>query len=230
MIAKFATCRHTKTNGRVCQSPALTGGALCFFHNKLHQTHRRPADPEPLTSHWQEEEILETWDPSGEDPIAVKDIYPRQDDIRFPPLEDAESVQLATSMLFQAIATGQIEFKRARLLIATLKIACINQRALTLSRAAEQDPPNEETGCPMFDEVDHGVTTSSNSAATPKPSNSQPEIPPTPAQSNSLKLSNLQLETHSQSTNPPPNPNQTNILDLTHLDTGFCRKRHRPNH
>jgi hypothetical protein len=40
-------------------------------------------------------------------------------------------------MLFQAIATGQVHFKRARLLLYTLKIAAINQRALTQSRAAD---------------------------------------------------------------------------------------------
>jgi hypothetical protein len=137
--SKFVTCRHVKTNGRVCQSPALTGGALCYFHRNLHHTHRRPADAEPLISDWQEDEIQRE-DPTGEDLLTLRNVYPHQDEIRFPPLEDAESVQLATSMLFQAIATGQISFKRARLLLYTLKVACINQRALATSRAAESDP------------------------------------------------------------------------------------------
>jgi hypothetical protein len=136
--SKFNTCRHIKTNGRVCQSPALRGQDLCFFHRKLHQTHRRPADAVPLTSAWQEEEI-DIGDGTGEDYLVARAVYPHQDEIQFPALEDAESVQLATSMLFQAVATGQIQFKRARLLIATLKIACINQRALANARAAESD-------------------------------------------------------------------------------------------
>jgi len=137
--SKFAVCRHIKTNGRVCQSPALTGGALCYFHRNLRHTHRRPAEVVPLFSEWQENEI-QIGDGTGEDYLVAQSVYPHQDEIRFPPLEDAESVQLATSMLFQAVATGQIQFKRARLLIATLKIACINQRALVSSRAAETDP------------------------------------------------------------------------------------------
>ena len=128
------------TNGRQCQSPALRGGPLCFFHAKLQHTHRRPAKPESLASGWQEYAIESEGEPEG-DVFAVARVYPNQDEIQFPPLEDAESVQLATSMLFQAIATGQIYFKRAKLLLYTLKIASINQRALANARATDSDKP-----------------------------------------------------------------------------------------
>jgi hypothetical protein len=141
--SKFAVCRHLKTNGRRCQSPALTGGALCFFHRNLHQTHRRPPTAEKLMSTWQEETIQSFRD-CDEDPLAIARAYPKQNEIHFPALEDAESVQLATSMLFQAIATGQIHFKRARLLLYTLKTAAINQRALAnsaRSQAASESAP-----------------------------------------------------------------------------------------
>ena len=134
--AKTPLCRHIKTNGRRCQSPALTGGVLCYFHSNLHHAHRRPPVVEALSSGWQESAVDAEGDPEG-DPFALARVYPRQDEIQFPPLEDAESIQLATSMLFQAIATGQIYFKRARLLLYTFKIACINQRALTNARATE---------------------------------------------------------------------------------------------
>jgi hypothetical protein len=134
--SKYAICRHLKTDGRRCQSPALTGGALCYFHTNLHHAHRRPRTVEALSSGWQESAIEAEGDPEG-DPLALARVYPHQDEIQFPPLEDAESIQLATSMLFQSIATGQIYFKRARLLLYTLKIACINQRALAVARAAD---------------------------------------------------------------------------------------------
>ena len=106
-------CTHIKTNGRPCQSPALAGEPLCFFHNALRVAHRRTPQVVALTSFWQETGILNEGDPEG-DPGTIARVYPRQNEIEFPPLEDAESVQLATSMLFQAIATGQIYFKRAR--------------------------------------------------------------------------------------------------------------------
>src|ERR1035437_10008565 len=129
-------CTPIRTNGSVCQSPALKGEPLCFFHNKLRVTHRRPPTVEPLTSFRQETPTGLERAPGGP-PGATPRAYPHQNEIEFPPLEDAESVQLATSMLFQAIATGQIYFKRARLLLYTLKIGAINQRALAQSRAAD---------------------------------------------------------------------------------------------
>jgi hypothetical protein len=134
-------CTHIKTDGRPCRSPALQGEPLCFFHNRIQATHRRPQDARPLASYSQEYAILSEGGGSEDDPAAVARAYPHQNQIDFPPLEDAEAVQLATSMLFQAIATGQIHFKRARLLIYTLKIAIINHRALFQSRSADTQPP-----------------------------------------------------------------------------------------
>lgn len=33
----FNECRHLKTNGRKCHSPALSGKAYCYHHYKLHR-------------------------------------------------------------------------------------------------------------------------------------------------------------------------------------------------
>ena len=32
----FQLCRHIKTNGLRCQSPALSGSAYCYFHSRAH--------------------------------------------------------------------------------------------------------------------------------------------------------------------------------------------------
>ena len=147
-------CRHTKTNGRRCGSPAIGRGRLCYFHQRLRRAHLPPPQSEALTSYWQESQLV---GPEGEDFLNINRVYPRQNKIRFPPLEDPESVQLATSMLFQAIATGQIHFKRARLLIYTLKIACINHRVLQLARAEDPAAPTTpSTANPMQLEGDEG--------------------------------------------------------------------------
>jgi len=34
----YIACRHIKTNGIRCQSPALRGHAFCYFHAKLHSS------------------------------------------------------------------------------------------------------------------------------------------------------------------------------------------------
>jgi hypothetical protein len=36
----YPLCRHTKTNGLQCQSPALTTSAFCYHHQKLRRTRR----------------------------------------------------------------------------------------------------------------------------------------------------------------------------------------------
>ena len=184
-------CTHIKTNGRPCQSPALAGEPLCFFHNQLRVTHRRPPVVEALTSFWQETGILNEGDPEG-DPGTIARVYPRQNEIEFPPLEDAESVQLATSMLFQAIATGQIYFKRARLLLYTLKIAVINQRALTQSRAADAaspstlPPPADHNHQPM---IRHPERSAADAAARPADAAPIQPQPAAPASASRLVLS-----------------------------------------
>ena len=38
----YMECRHVKMNGLRCQSPALKGGELCYFHAKLHKVGAEP--------------------------------------------------------------------------------------------------------------------------------------------------------------------------------------------
>jgi hypothetical protein len=32
----YKLCRHIKTNGQRCKSPALSGSAYCYFHSRVH--------------------------------------------------------------------------------------------------------------------------------------------------------------------------------------------------
>ena len=195
--SKFAICRHIKTNGRRCQSPSLTGGALCYFHRNLHHTHRRPPTAESLLSTWQEE-TLQAYRGCGEDPLTIARAYPKQNEIHFPPLEDAESVQLATSMLFQAIATGQIHFKRARLLLYTLKIAAINQRALANS-ARSQAASDAAPAPTRIVRTTHGHTLAAPDVAPPA---EHTEPSSAPAHSSQLKANSSRTEILPSAENP----------------------------
>jgi hypothetical protein len=135
----IALCRQIKTNGHRCQSPAIKGTKLCFHHRNIHRTHRKPQTAESLMSTWKED-TLKGYRTAEIDPLAVARAYPKQNEFHFPALEDAESVQLATSMLFQAIATGQIHFLRAKMLLNTLKVATLNMRAVTTAARFMPDP------------------------------------------------------------------------------------------
>ena len=92
----YEICRHIKTNGRRCQSPALTDQFWCYFHDRLHFRHRsvlqakRVAAPAPLL---------------------------------MPVLEDRESVQVAISLVAGAIATGHLDDKRTAALLKILTLA-----------------------------------------------------------------------------------------------------------
>jgi hypothetical protein len=43
----YPICRHTKTDGRRCQSPAIAPSAFCFFHRKLRLARRSSGTPTP---------------------------------------------------------------------------------------------------------------------------------------------------------------------------------------
>jgi hypothetical protein len=46
----YKECRHIKTNGLKCESPALRGKPYCYFHTRLHNLARapKPAADEPI--------------------------------------------------------------------------------------------------------------------------------------------------------------------------------------
>lgn len=118
-------CRHIRTNGRRCGSPALTGAAFCYFHSNSLQRHRsvRPQPAEPTFIH--------PINPQhGTEPVLVNHFAPLQ--LEFPPLEDRESIQVALSMLLSAIAQKRIEQKLARTLLYGLQVASANAANLRL--------------------------------------------------------------------------------------------------
>lgn len=102
---QYPICRHIKTNGLQCQSPALSGSESqwCFFHNRLHQRH----------SHYRYTEN------------SKNRLIPGQH-IELYPLEDAESIQVALSLVINALATGHLESKRATALLYGLQLASRN--------------------------------------------------------------------------------------------------------
>jgi len=90
-------CRHIKSNGTRCQSPSLSARPFCFFHNRLYDRHANFRHT-PAT------------------------VLPGQH-IVLNPLEDRDSVQLALSVVINALATGQLETRRATALLYGLQLA-----------------------------------------------------------------------------------------------------------
>jgi hypothetical protein len=103
----YLLCRHIKTNGLQCHSPALDGGEWCYFHHRLHGRHEKYRHTEATRGY----------------------LIPGQH-IELTALEDRESVQVALSVVINALATGKLETKRATALLYGLQLASNNARGL----------------------------------------------------------------------------------------------------
>jgi hypothetical protein len=120
----FPICRHIKTNGLQCQSPSLEGAHWCYFHSRLHKRHDRFRPTQ-----------------------TVSDFDLRMQHVELIALEDRESVQVALSVVINALASGQMEARRATALLYGLQLASSNAANLNIKpfarevvRSAESTP------------------------------------------------------------------------------------------
>ncbi len=150
-------CRHIKTNGLRCGSPALTAEVFCYFHKDLHHRHRRhgttSTDISPATLHPMRADIR-----GGQlEPLIAQYYAPEPQTLDLPPLEDRESIQVAISMLVTALAANRVDPKRASMLLYGLQVASSNcthldllpsrsrlVRETVLAPSGEQIAPDED--------------------------------------------------------------------------------------
>ena len=104
---QYPLCRHIRTNGVQCGSPALTDQPWCFYHTRLHHRHRGFRHTDATRGY----------------------LIPGQH-LELTALEDRESVQIALSVVINALATGQLETRRATALLYGLQLASMNTARL----------------------------------------------------------------------------------------------------
>lgn len=153
----ISICRHIKANGLRCQSPSLRAEPFCYFHARLHKDHPAPLTARKMANLMYDSDAQEAVRGAGEDPMQIARAYPRQNEFNFPPLEDADSIRLAASMLFHAVAQGQIHLRRARILRDMLRVA----------NASDRRAPAETTDTPVREPVREIVHTSEGVALAP---------------------------------------------------------------
>jgi hypothetical protein len=110
-------CRHIKTNGRRCKSPSLGQTAFCYFHSRLHRRHRNLVE--------NRRNLAE----SDQNNLQSTQITP-EIELDLPPLEDAESIQLAISLVVAALARNRIDSRRAATILYALQLASTNARSI----------------------------------------------------------------------------------------------------
>ena len=161
-------CRHIKEDGVFCQTPALHGRDYCHFH--LRALGRRMRMARERARHETHRLVL-------------------------PLLEDMNAVQVALMHVLDALAAGQLEEKRAGLLLYGLQQASANLRSLTdaprlgvydesetVNRAEEYPCFEEEFGLPQDLDLTTppevafpaAVATASAAEAAPSPYRSNP--------------------------------------------------------
>ncbi len=108
-MSSFAAprCRHIKTNGSQCGSPALRNNDFCFYHHEDR--------PFKVACYYKEE-------------------YPLGH-IDLPYFEDAHSIQLVLRQVVQMVMQKRLEQKTANFLLYALQIASSNLKRMELEKA-----------------------------------------------------------------------------------------------
>ena len=132
---QFPLCRHIKTNGLQCAAPSLTTSAYCYFHSRLHQRHSAFRHTEATRAY----------------------LVPGQH-VELAALEDRESIQVALSIVINALATGQLDNKHAATLLYGLQIASSNVRRLDNTPYAPDQVRTVEPSPEGLDLAEPGAT------------------------------------------------------------------------
>ncbi|WP_353064255.1 hypothetical protein RBB77_00625 [Tunturibacter psychrotolerans] len=136
---QYPLCRHIKTTGLQCQAPALTEQQWCYFHSRLHQSHQK-------------------YRYTG---AARGYLLPGQH-IELSTLEDRESVQVALSTVINALATGNLDIRRATALLYGLQLASQNATSLNTKPYAPKVVRDVESSTEGLDLAQPGATVEIN--------------------------------------------------------------------
>ena len=97
-------CQHIKVNGTQCASPAMRDERHCYYHKE-----------------WRRKSTEVNLNVKSEDSATLT----------LPTLEDANSIQLGLAEMLRLLATQQIDYRRAALMLYALQTASANLRMTT---------------------------------------------------------------------------------------------------
>jgi hypothetical protein len=161
----YPECRHVRSSGGTCHSPALAKSHFCYYHARLNQRqsarHANRA-PDGRFAALPAPEDIQTID-CGPYPVGAPatSCHPERSEgsnrsLDLPPIEDTESIQLALIEVLQAIAANQLDTKRGGLLLYGLQVASANVRKLHLPIDAVRTISHTEDGTPLAPQ-DYGL-------------------------------------------------------------------------
>lgn len=123
----YALCTHIKSSdGKVCQSPALRGTDLCYYHYRWRK--QKPSAIRPL-------------------PPKKKTASPKKDralPFTFDDLDTPESIQTALSLVATAIAQDTLDHNRASAILYAIQMANANISRLSYAQQTQEQPETWE--------------------------------------------------------------------------------------
>ncbi len=148
-------CRHIHADGTRCEALNVMGDRFCYWHRDLTRRHRQLRPDlakviEQIPDHDRSPALLKreklTAEYFGLRPIG-------RAELDLPPLEDADSIQIALSMVLNSLAQNDIDLKRAGKLINGLAIASSNVRRINrLRQNSVRDIVLDDAGTPLAPE------------------------------------------------------------------------------
>ena len=132
-IKGFPTCKHIKTDGQQCGSPALSGRNFCYYHT-LYRQRNKPNKKTPRTLHAPMVDAEDHWHN-----IEVMDPFGKR--YTLGPLEDGPSLQVAISTVVNALADNRIDITRASTLLYGLQLASNNLRTFGSETPSQSSKP-----------------------------------------------------------------------------------------
>ena len=132
----FVTCNHTKIDGKPCQSPAVRGEELCYYHGRALERAKVVGRSTNINY------VVSTYDEHG-NPILEPYPSPGHNTFHLGLLDDPDSIQVGISSVLHAISTNTIDLPRADRLLYGLKLAAINIRNTARNLPANTDRNHE---------------------------------------------------------------------------------------
>ena len=146
-------CRHIRPNGLQCQAVALKSSVFCYFHRRLHDSHRVYRNT-----------------------IVARPDLRRQGAIfDLGTLEDRVAIQIAISKVVNALATNQIDLKHARALLYGLQLASANARNLNPVPEPQAVVREVHPSPSLLDETATDIAAPGQTTELPTPQLSEPE-------------------------------------------------------
>lgn len=154
----YPECRHILPSGHRCRSAALAQSHWCYFHARLHrQEDRRKAGVRGVDGRFlskaQAEAAAATLDhgtyPVSDGALTHGAAPAGGAQLCLPAIEDNASIQLALIEVLHALAAGQLDTRRASLLLYGLQVASQNVRHIRTSQDQVRSITYAENGAAL---------------------------------------------------------------------------------